>query len=366
MSKRVEWMNLKRQFDAHEAEFMDAIHTVCRDTAFSGGKYVHEFEESFAEYCNVRYVSGVSNGTSALFLSIKALDIGPGDEVIVPANTFIASAWGVSHNGAIPVFVDIDPDTFQIDANMIEGKISDRTKAIIGVHLYGQPFDVDAVREIADRNNLFLIEDCAQAHGALYKGMKIGSLGDMGCFSFYPSKNLGSFGEAGAVTASSRQLIAEVNAFKNHGTTKPYQHDVIGYNMRMEGIQGAILSCKLKYLDEWNAKRREIAHQYQIEICNERIKLQKQPDWADSVFHIFSIEVDNRESFIKHLNDNNITCGIHYPIPCHLQKAYSPLGYKTGDIVHAEYHAEHCVSIPMYPELTCSEVEKVIEACNSF
>lgn len=365
-TKRIEWMDLKRQFDVNEQEFMKAVHSVCRDVAFSGGKYATIFEGEFAEYCGVKRASGVSNGTAALFLGMKALGIGEGDEVIIPADTFVASAWGASHNGAVPVFVDIHPDTFEIDVTKIEGRITPKTKAILGVHLYGQPFDVDAVREVACRHNLFVIEDCAQAHGALYKGQKVGGLGDVGCFSFYPGKNLGSFGEAGIVTSNNEEVITAVDILKSHGAAKTYHHDVIGYNMRMEGIQGSILSCKLRHLDTWNNRRREIAKQYQRSFNNPKIKLQYQPEWAESVYHIFCAEVDDRERFIEWMKKNGITCGIHYPIPCHLQKAYAHLGYKIGDLPIAEYHAEHCVSLPMYPELTDPEVARVIEVCNAY
>ncbi len=366
MSDRIEWMNLGRQFRKYEEEFLDAVKNVCRDTAFSGGKYVEQFENNFAKYCNCKGAAGVNNGTSALFLGMKALGIGEGDEVIVPANTFIASAWGVSHNGAIPVFVDIDADTFEIDADKIEEKITKQTKAIIGVHLYGQPFDFDKVKTIADKYNLLVIEDCAQAHGAKYKDRTVGSLGDIGCFSFYPGKNLGSFGEAGAVVSNNIDVIKKVNLYKNHGSDIRYYHDVIGYNMRMEGIQGAILDTKLKYLEEWSAARQAVAQKYLKEINNKRIKLQSQPEWEQSVFHLFVIEVDDREEFVQFLKRKNIECSMHYPVPCHLQKAYEHLGYKKGDLPVSEYHAEHCVSLPMYPELTEEEINRVIDACNDF
>ena len=366
MESKVEWMDLKRQFKIHEEEFMSTVLAVCKDSAFSGGKYVQKFEENFTQYCNVKATSGVSSGTAALFLGLKALGIKSGDEVIIPANTFIASAWGASHNGATPVFADIDPNTFEIDVEKIEEKITSKTKAIIGVHLYGQPFNVDTVKAIAEEHNLFLIEDCAQAQGAVYKGKRVGSFGAIGCFSFYPGKNLGSFGEAGAVTSNDDRIIEYVNTLKNHGSTKTYHHDIIGYNMRMDGIQGAILCCKLKYLEIWNKRRQKIASMYQKGIKNKKIKLQKQTDFATSVYHLFVVDVDDRNRFRSYLERNGISSWIHYPIPCHLQKVYAHLGYKRGDLPFAEYHADHCVSIPMYPELTDLEVEKVIEFCNRY
>lgn len=363
---KIEWMDLKRQFNEYEDEFMGAVKRVCQDTAFSGGSYVEKFEKEFADYCNVKAVSGVNNGTSALFLGMKALGIGVGDEVIVPADTFIASAWGVSHNGATPVFVDIDEDTFEIDAKAIEDKITSKTKAIVGVHLYGQPFDVDAIKEIAERNHLMLIEDCAQAHGALYKGKRVGGFGSIGCFSFYPGKNLGAFGEAGAVISNDIDLIDKINLLRNHGSSTRYYHEVIGYNMRMEGMQGAVLSAKLSHLPKWTEKRQKIATKYHESICNSRIKMQSQSEWAQSVYHLFEIEVENRQEFIQHMQEHDISCGMHYPVPCHLQNAYADLGYSIGDLPKAEYHAQHCVSIPLYPELKTEEIEQVIKACNEY
>ena len=363
---RIEFMDLSRQMAAHKTEYLAAVERVMDETAFSGGPYEAQFERDFAAYCDVPAAAAVSNGTHALFLAMKALGIGPGDEVIVPADTFIATAWGVSYNGATPVFADIDPETFEIDAGKLEGLITEKTKAIAGVHLYGQPFDVDAVRTVADRHGLMVIEDCAQAHGALYKGQKVGGLSNAGCFSFYPGKNLGAFGEGGAVTSRDPEVIRRIQIYKNHGAEKRYYHDVVGYNMRLEGIQGAALSCKLKHLDGWNARRQEIAGMYQAGLHNAKIRLQAQPAFARSVYHILCAEVENRETFLRHMEERNIGCGIHYPIPCHLQKAYASLGYREGDLPIAEHHAAHCVSLPMFPELTDEEVERVVDACNAY
>ncbi len=366
MNKPVAWMDLNRQYEKYKNEFISALENVCADTAFSGGHYVSRFEKEFSAYCNAIAASGVNSGTSALFLAMKALGITEGNEVIVPANTFIATAWGVCHNGATPVFVDIHPDTFEIDASKIEAKITSKTKAIVGVHLYGQPFDVDTVRQIAQAYDLFLIEDSAQAHGALYKGKRIGCLGDIGCFSFYPSKNLGAFGEAGAVVSNNLSWIQKINRYRNQGASAKYIHETMGYNMRMDGLQGAILSCKLKYLDEWNHRRREIALEYMKKINSPRIKLQAQPAWSKSVFHLFVIEADDKKAFLQHLDANNIGYGQHYPVPCHLQPVFKELGYRTGDLPYSEYHARHCVSLPLYPELTDEEVSAIISVCNSF
>lgn len=364
--KKIEWMSLTRQFHLYEEELFNSIKAVCREGAFSGGKYVEQFEKEFSNFCNIAAVSCVNSGTSALFLALKVLGIKEGDEVIVPTNTFIASAWAVSHNNAKPVFVDMNPDTFEIDEKDVANKITKRTKAIMGVHLYGQPFEVDAIKKIAKENEVFLVEDCAQAHGAVYKNKMVGSFGSIAGFSFYPGKNLGAYGEGGAVVSNNSNFIEQVDKLKNHGSKIRYHHDLIGYNMRMDGIQGAILSTKLKYLPEWTKKRRYIASRYLKEILNPHIKMQMQTESGKSVFHLFVIEVEDREEFIKYLKSNHIGCGQHYPIPCHLQNAYYELGYKKGSLPVAEYHAQHCVSLPMYPELTEEEIDVIIDICNKY
>ena len=245
MLKRID---LTRDYQKHKAEYLEAIQKVCEDTAFSGGKYADEFDKEFAQYCGVPYASGVNNGTSALHCAMVALGIGEGDEVIVPANTYIATAWGVTYTGATPVFVDCTADTWEIDPDKIEEKITEKTKAIIGVHLYGQPFEFNKVKEIADRHHLYVVEDCAQGHDALYEGKMVGTLGDLGCFSFYPGKNLYAFGEGGSVTGYRKEYFDTIEMMKNQGCTVRYYHDMIGYNYRLEGIQGAVLSVSLKYL----------------------------------------------------------------------------------------------------------------------
>jgi dTDP-4-amino-4,6-dideoxygalactose transaminase len=294
------------------------------------------------------------------------LGIGIGDEVIIPANTFIATPWGPSHAGATPVFVDCDSDTWQIDINKIQNAITSRTKAIIGVHLYGQPCDIDSIKEICQKNNLFFIEDAAQAQGAKYKGKLVGVFGEMACFSFYPGKNLGACGEAGGITTNNELYANKLKSLRNHGSTQRYFHDEIGYNYRMGGLEGASLSVKLKYLNNWNNRRREIAKIYQHEIINNKVKKQSIPEYSDGVYHLFVITVEERESFIKFLSQNKINAAYHYPVPCHLQKAYVNLGYKKGDCPNAEYLAEHCVSIPMYPELTNEQISYIIKVINSY
>lgn len=363
MLKRID---LSRNYRNHKEEYLQAIEMVCEETAFSGGKFADKFDEEFAEYIGVKAAAGVDNGTSAIQLAMLALGIGEGDEVIVPANTYIASAWGVTYTGAIPVFADCTSDTWEIDPNAIEGLITDRTKAIIGVHLYGQPFEYDRVKEIADKHGLYIVEDCAQSHGAIYKGKMTGGLGDIGCFSFYPGKNLYAFGEGGSVTSDNEEYIAYINVLKNQGCKVRYYHDVVGFNMRMEGIQGAVLSVSLKYLDEWTRLRREIGWRYLEQITHPQIKMQKHPDHTESVFHLFVITVPDAEDFIEYMEKKGIECNRHYPVPCHLQKAYAHLGYQKGDCPNAEYLAEHCVTLPMFPEMTEEEIRLVICACNEY
>lgn len=359
-------IDLKRNYEKYKNEYQAAFTKACELTSFSGGPCADEFDEEFASFCGVKYATGVNNGTSALQCAMLALGIGEGDEVIVPANTFIATAWGVTYCGATPVFVDCTPDTWEIDASKIEEKITDKTKAVIGVHLYGQPFDFGAVKKIADKYGIFVVEDCAQAHGALYEGRKVGSLGVMGCFSFYPGKNLFCFGEGGSVTSDNESYIDTINVLKNQGSRERYHHERVGYNMRLEGVNGAILSVGLSHLDEWTARRRELGRRYLEKITNPLITMQAHPDNTETVFHLFEITVEKRDEFIDYMKDNGIGCDKHYPVPCHLQEAYRSLGYREGDCPNAEYLAKHCVSLPMFPELTDEEQEYIIEKCNEF
>ena len=247
-----------------------------------------------------------------------------------------------------------------------EKKITHKTKAIIGVLLYGQPFNVDAVKTIAAKHNLFVVEDAAQAQGAKYKGLRVGGFGDLACFSFYPGKNLGACGEAGGISTNSEEYSTHIQSLRNHGSTVRYQHDEVGYNMRMGGLEAGSLSVKLKYLEEWNSRRQEIASMYQKDIRNSKIKIQHQPKWANSIYHLFVITTDNRDDLIKYLNLHNIYPGLHYPIPCHLQKAYANLNYKEGDFPNAEYLAAHCISLPMYAELENDSVLRVIDSLNKY
>ncbi len=363
---KIQFLDLNKQYQQIKDEVLKELPKVFESSAFTNGYSVTNFEKSFAAYCNTNYAVAVNNGTSALHLALLTLNIGNGDEVIIPANTFIATAWAAAYVNARPVFVDCTSDTWEIDPAQIEKHITKKTKAIIGVHLYGQPFDFDAVKKIADKHSLYLIEDAAQAHGALYKGRKTGCMSDMACFSFYPGKNLGTYGEGGAITTNNNEYVEKLQMLRNHGSRERYYHETIGFNMRMGGVEGAVLGIKLKYLDSWNAHRKEIAEMYFKGITNSKITFQKQPDFSDSIYHLFVITTPERDNFINYLNSNNIFPGLHYPVPCHLQKAFSNLGYKKGNFPNAEYLAEHCVSLPMYAELKDEEVQEVIDVVNNY
>ncbi|MFH0759016.1 MAG: DegT/DnrJ/EryC1/StrS family aminotransferase [Bacteroidota bacterium] len=359
-------LDLKKQHKQIQNEIFAQFEAVYKNTAFSGGPFVSAFEKEFARFCGTKYAVAVNSGTSALHLSMLVLGIGKGDEVIIPANTFIATAWAPSYVGATPIFVDCESDTWEIDPDKIEEKINSRTKAVVGVHLYGQPFNIDAVKGICDRRGIPLVEDAAQAHGAKYKGLRVGSFGEMACFSFYPGKNLGACGEGGAITTNNEAYYTHLLSLRNHGSSERYYHDEVGFNYRMGGLEGASLSVKLNYLDGWNNRRREIAKQYISEITNPNIKMQYQPEWAESVFHLFVITTKEKDALVKHLRDNNIIAAFHYPVPCHQQKAYCHLGYKKGDFRNSEFLAEHCLSLPIYSELSNEEVDIVISVLNSY
>lgn len=366
MNNKVKRIDLTRDYESHKAEYMEAIAKVCEETAFSGGKYADQFDHEFAEFVGTKYAAGVNNGTSALHLAMLALGVGPGDEVIVPANTYIATAWGVSYTGATPVFADCTADTWEIDPKDVEKKITERTKGIIGVHLYGQPFEYGEIRKIAEKHGLFVVEDCAQAHNALYEGRQVGSLGELGCFSFYPGKNLYAFGEGGSVTTDNEAYFKHITRLKNQGCDVRYYHDEVGYNMRLEGVQGAVLSVSLKYLDEWTKRRIEIGERYLREIKNPLFTMQAHPENTRPVYHLFVVTVPDQQGFVDYMEQKGIECNMHYPVPCHLQNAYANLGYQKGDCPNAEYLASHCVTLPLFPGMREDEADRVIQACNEY
>jgi dTDP-4-amino-4,6-dideoxygalactose transaminase len=377
----VPFVDLKAQYRAIKSEIDAAIARVVESAAFVLGHEVEAFEAEFAEYCGARHCVGVANGTDAIQLALQACDVGSGDEVIVPANTFFATAEAVSTANATPVFVDADPLSYTIDVERIERAITPRTRAIIPVHLYGQSADLDPIFGIATRHNLIVIEDAAQAHGSEYKGRRVGALARAGCFSFYPGKNLGAYGEGGAVVTNDESVAHRLRLLRDHGSARKYQHEIIGYNSRLEGIQGAVLRAKLKHLDRWNELRRAHAAHYDELLgaltssrntgstndpTARQLTLPREMAYARHVYHLYVIESDARDEMQKHLSAAGVQTGIHYPIPIHLQPAYSALGHKPGDFPRAEQQAARVLSLPMFPELTDAQVSHVVEVISEF
>ena len=359
---KVPFLDLKIQYEQLREEMATALQEVLDNTAFAGGPMVEQFEKKFAPFCQCKYAVGTGNGTDALWMALLGLGIGPGDEVITTPSTFIATAEAISFCGATPVFVDIDEQTYNINPEMIQQAVTTKTKAIVPVHLFGQPADMEPIMEISRQNNLVVIEDACQAHGAEYKGRLAGSIGDAGCFSFYPGKNLGAYGEAGAVVTNNQKLAEKLCTFRDHGQSKKYHHDIIGWNARMDGFQGAVLSVKLPHLPAWTEARRRNASLYD-ELLADIPSVITPPvaDYAKHVYHVYAIRTRNRDAFISALAEQSISCGIHYPVPLHLQKAYSFLGYRKGDFPVAEKCADEFVSLPMYPELTEEMIRYVVE-----
>jgi dTDP-4-amino-4,6-dideoxygalactose transaminase len=366
----VPFVDLQAQYRAIQAEVDEAIRRVLDSSAFILGREVEAFERAFSDYVGARECVGVSNGTAALQLALMACGVGPGDEVIVPANTFFATAEAVSTAGATPAFVDCDPFTYNIDAARIEAAITERTRAVIPVHLYGQPADLDAVLEIADRHNLVVIEDAAQAHGARYKGRRVGALARAGCFSFYPGKNLGAYGEGGAVTTDDAEVARRVRMLRDHGSEQKYRHELIGYNFRLEGIQGAVLGVKLKHLDGWNELRRRHAARYRELLAPLEeagaLTLPREAEYAEHVYHLFVIQAEARDSLQRYLSSAGVQTGIHYPVPIHLQPAYASLGHREGDFPRAESQSRRVLSLPMFAELTEWQTKYVADALADF
>ncbi len=359
---KAQYLNLKPQID-------QAIQRVIDNTDFILGKEVELFEREFASFSETEYGIGVASGTEALHLSLLALGISSGDEVITAANTFVATVLGINYTGARPVLVDIDSDNYNLDVSFIENVITKRTKAIIPVHLFGQPADMDPIMEIAREHNLKVIEDACQAHGAKYKGKKVGSIGDVGCFSFYPGKNLGAYGDGGMVVTNDEKIAEKIRTLRNYGSRKKYYHEFKGFNSRLDTLQAAILRVKLKYLDEWNRKRIRNALLYSslLKDIKEVITPQFREDLDSShVFHLYVVRVEKRDQLLDFLDKKGIRCGIHYPVPLHFQEAYKDLGYKQGDFPIAEKLSKEILSLPMYPELTEEEIIYVVESAKKF
>jgi dTDP-4-amino-4,6-dideoxygalactose transaminase len=366
MTTKVPFLDLRAHHEPLRQEIQAAIQQVIDSSAFAGGPFVAKFEADFAEFCGCAHAIGVGNGTDALWLALVGLGVGAGDEVITSPGTFIATAEAISLCGAKPVFVDIDEQTYTLDPELIEKAITARTKAIIPVHLFGQMADMDPIMAIARKHHLFVVEDACQAHGATYKGKKAGTIGDAGCFSFYPGKNLGAFGEAGAVVTNDAELTKKIQVFRDHGQAKKYYHSVIGWNARMDGIQGAVLTIKLKGLKCSNESRREHGRLYSELLGGmEEVIAPHEAGYGAHVYHIYAVRVKNRDAVLQMMGEKGIGCAIHYPIPVHLQEAYRFLGHPKGAFPVAERCAEEFLSLPMFPELSREQIQMAVEALKS-
>ena len=357
---RIPFVDLKVQYESIKEEIDQAISDVILDSAFIGGKYLKTFEQNYANYIGTKHCIGVGNGTDALFIALKTFDIGEGDEVITAANSFIATSEAITMTNAKVVFADCDNDTYNIDVKKIEEVITNKTKAIIPVHLYGQPADMDPIIKTAQKYNLYIVEDCAQAHGAVYKGRKAGTIAQSACFSFFPGKNLGAYGDAGAIVTNDEEFAEKARMFANHGRKEKYNHEFEGVNSRLDGIQAAILDVKLKYLESWIERRRSIAKIYDEELKDIVITPAVLPD-VRHVYHLYVIRVKNRNRVREFLAEKEIHTGIHYPIPLPFLKAYSYLGHKPEDFPATYSLKDEILSLPIHGDMTDDQVEYVIE-----
>jgi dTDP-4-amino-4,6-dideoxygalactose transaminase len=354
-------VDLKAQYATIKPEVDAAIQAVVDSAAFINGPQVRAFEEAFAAFCGARHAVGVQSGTAALHLALMACDVGPGDEVIVPSMTFIATAEMIGRLGARPVFVDVDPRTCNLDPGALEKAVTPRTRAVIPVHLYGQPAEMDAILAIARRNGLRVIEDAAQAHGAEYRGRRVGTLGDVAVFSFYPGKNLGAYGDGGALVTNDGNVAEQVGLLHNHGRRSKYTHEKEGFNYRLDTLQAAVLEAKLPHLDAWTIARRHNAELYRQYLSGLPVELPYEAPHVRSVYHLFVIRVTRRDEVLAHLRANGVGAGVHYPIPLHMQPAYEYLGAQPGDLPVSWAAAQEILSLPMYPELTEEQIQQVVD-----
>jgi dTDP-4-amino-4,6-dideoxygalactose transaminase len=373
---QVPFLDLKAQYKQIESEVVPAVTEAMAAGMFIGGPQVSGFEDEFALFCDSKYCIGVGSGTDALRFALMAAGVGPGDAVITVPNTFIATTEAISQVGAIPIFVDVDPQTYTMDPqkladllknNKQQSTHNNHAKGVIPIHLYGQPADMDPILEIARQYDLVVVEDACQAHGASYKNRKAGSLSAAGCFSFYPGKNLGAFGEAGAVVTQDEEMAQKMRMIRDHGQAQKYFHNLEGYNGRLDAIQAAVLRIKLKRLQSWNQSRRKNAALYTERLGDvPGITLPVEAGFAESVYHLYVILADNRDELQKFLSEKGIATGLHYPLPLHLQKAYAHLGHKKGDFPVAEHTAERLLSLPMYPELTAEQIHYVCSSIREY
>ncbi len=366
MPEPVPYLDLKAQIKPLRAEIDAAIAKTIDNCSFCLGPDTAQFEKDFAKYCGANHAVGFNSGTSAEHVALLLLDVKPGDEVITTPTTFVATSWAISYCGAKPVYVDVDDATFNMDPKKIEAAITPRTKAILPVHLYGLPFEVDPILEICRKHNLPLVEDACQSHGAKYKGKTVGTFGESSCFSFYPGKNLGAFGEGGALVTNSEAHAKRARSLREHGSTVRYYHDEVGFNYRMEGIQGAVLGIKLKHLAKWTQARQRVAKRYQELLAGTPLQLPFEPAHMESVWHLYVVRHPRRDELKAHLEANGVGCALHYPLPLHLQKCYASLGYKEGAFPVAEKAARECLSLPIYPELSDAHIVRVAEVIHEF
>ena len=363
--RKIPFLDLRAQYDPIAEEIQRELREVCESCSFILGPKVQAFEESFAKSIGAKHCIALNSGTSALHLAMECLKIGHGDEVIVPAMTFIATAWGAIYNHAKIVLVDVDPATRNLDPKKLEAAITPKTKAIIPVHLYGQPADLDPIMAIASKRGIPVIEDTAQAHLATYKGKVVGGIGLMSCFSFYPGKNLGAYGEGGALVTNDSAIDKLARALRDHGQAERYRHDMVGYNYRMDAFQGGVLNVKLRHLPKWSTERRRVAARYHEKLSplvqRGLIDIPQEPSWSSGVFHLYVVLVKNRDKVKDAMTEAGIGVGLHCPVPLHLQKCLAKLGHKRGDFPASERIADECLSLPMFPELTNDDVDHVAD-----
>jgi dTDP-4-amino-4,6-dideoxygalactose transaminase len=366
MAIAVPYLDLAAHHRALRPEIEAVLARALDRSSFCLGPDVAQFEKDFAAFIGTQHCVALNSGTSALHLAARLAKLGPGDEVITTPFTFAATAWAISYVGARPVFADIDEATFNLDPAKVEAAITPRTKAILVVHLYGQPCDLDPLLALCRQHALTLIEDAAQAHGARYRGRNVGTFGSTSCFSFYPTKNLGACGEGGALLTDDSALATRARALREHGSYERYRHDEVGYNYRMEGFQGAVLGVKLKHLAAWNTARRRVARRYTELLADTPLQLPCEADYAESVWHLYVVRHPQRDELKRHLETNQIGCAIHYPSPLHLQKCYTALGFTEGAFPVAERAARECLALPMFPELTDEQITRVASVIRSF
>jgi dTDP-4-amino-4,6-dideoxygalactose transaminase len=366
MPDNIPYLDLAAQIRGIRPDLDAVIARTLDNCSFCLGPDVVQFEKDFAKFCGAEHCVAYNSGTSALHVAMLLLGVGPGDEVVTTPFTFVATSWAISYVGAKPVYVDIDDAAMNLDPKLLERAITPKTKAVMPVHLYGHPFDLDPILAICKKHKLPLVEDAAQAHGAKYKGKIIGTFGEISCFSFYPGKNLGACGEGGALVTNDAAFDKRARSLREHGSTVRYYHDEVGFNYRMEGIQGAVLGVKLKHLAKWTNERRRVAQRYQELLADTPLQLPREAAWAESARHVYVVRHPRRDDLKKHLEASGVGCALHYPLPLHLQKCYANLGYKTGDFPVAEKAARECLSLPIFPELTDAQIQRIVAVIKDF